>query len=677
MIVDVYIENIHGGYHSYIVPQKLKNKIEDYIRVEVLFQNRKRTALIIHSRSKREYSLDFSHLEPIRKVIDEHPMLTREQIQLSNRLAEFYFTDPSVFLFLMLPSARREFSDSNANGSIQDGLWHPLNNEQRTVLNEFNRNIQENKRLYCAHLLHGITGSGKTRVYAEIIKERLSKGQGVILLLPEIALASKMAEIIESYFPDQCAVFHSQKSRGSRLEIYKKVLLGEKKLVVGTRSAIFLPVKNLSLVIIDEEHDGSYKNSRVPHYHARVVAGLRLKSISEKENRPVQLILGSATPSIEMYYRSVNEKKIYYYTMKKMASTGELPVVSVINNPASEKELVSFALRQKIESHLNAGNSILLLMNRRGHSRISRCRQCQTVVMCSHCSVPMAFHKSGIMKCHMCGNEMPYDDTCHHCGGAMQLYGSGTQKIEDYLEKQFPGVPYGRLDRDSARIKGHADDIIEAMQNGKIRIMLGTQMIAKGFDLKNVTLMGILDADIGLNLPDYRAGERIFQLIVQAAGRSGRHKAGEVLVQTSSPDHPIIQFAINRDYSSFADHEISLRRIAEYPPFFHIVRLLGKGRDQRELKIFMEKLRQILLTQNPESELFSEKAEKEPFEILGPVPAPFEKLKGEYRFHILLKDKNLKWSQNYMKYVLYSSEKLKKKYHGLKMEIDIDPVDIL
>ncbi len=675
MIVDALVEKTAGGLISYLVSDKHKNKIRRFQRVEVDARGEKRTGLVVNLISKKEYTLDFSKLGVIHKILDEEAVFTPEQMALAEKLSRFYFRDVSEFVFLMLPGGRRNFPEEPI-GQIPEPDDLPLLDFQKQILKEIDRNSSGDA--FSGHLIHGITGSGKTRIYRELIRDALNAGNGVIILLPEIALASSIGGIIQKYFPTEGVIYHSGIPRGKKLEAYKKILKGELRLVAGTRSSVFLPVKNLSMIIIDEDQDSSYKESRSPYYHARVVAQLRLENISRTTGNKTKLVLGSATPSVESYYAARIRKKLHYYRIEQRATDMPLPEVTIYERQPDNYEMVSLKLKDAIGRHLAQGNSILLLINRRGHSRVARCVDCRETEKCPHCSVSLFFHKDGTLKCHLCGYQKVFTGRCPYCGGGQNLQGAGTQKIEDYLEENFPGISYARLDHDTSRERGYSQDVLEAVRTGKVRILIGTQMITKGFDLEKVTLMGVVDADIGLNLPDYRSSERVFQMLVQAFGRSGRHRKGEVFVQTSWKDHPVIQYAAAQDYDTFAETELYLRKAAMYPPFTHLIRILGRHTHEAELQMFMEKLRMIISGFENSLELFApEKKEEDFWEVMGPVPAPLEKINNEYRWHIIIKDENLRWARENLMRVKSQAEKSRSLYPGLFMEIDIDPMDTL
>ncbi len=675
MIVDALVEKTTGGVLSYLVSDKHKNKIRRFQRVEVDARGEKRVGLVVNLISKKEYKLDFSRLGFIHKILDDEPLFTTEQMALAQKLSRFYFRDVTEFIFLMLPGGRRIFPEENI-GRIPEPDDLPLLDFQKQILTEIHTNSLEQG--FSGHLIHGITGSGKTRIYRELIRDTLNAGNGVIFLLPEIALATEIGGIIRNYFPTEGVIYHSGISPGKKLEAYKKILKGELRLVAGTRSSVFLPVKNLSLVIMDEEQDSSYKESRSPYYHARVAAHLRLDNITRSTGLKTRLVMGSATPSVETYYAARIRKKIFYYRIDKRATDMSLPDVTIYEKTPDNYEMVSMKLKDAIGRHLAEGNSILLLINRRGHSRVARCVDCRETEKCPHCSVSLFYHKDGTLKCHLCGYQKTFIGKCPYCGGGQNLQGAGTQKMEDYLEENFPGISYARLDHDTSRERGYSQDVLEAVRTGNVRILIGTQMITKGFDLEKVTLMGVVDADIGLNLPDYRSSERVFQMLVQAFGRSGRHRKGEVFVQTSWKDHPVIQYAAAQDYDTFAEKELYLRKAAMYPPFTHLIRIIGRHAHEAELQIFMEKLRMIISGFETSLELFAQENKVEDFlEVLGPVPAPLEKINNEYRWHIIIKDENLRWARENLGRVKNLAEKSRSSYPGLFLEIDIDPMDTL
>lgn len=520
------------------------------------------------------------------------------------------------------------------------------------------------------HLIEGITGSGKTRVYLEMVHFYLEKNLGILFLLPEIALSYQFLDSWKPRYGNKLAILHSGLSQSERLAEYQRVLSGEATFVIGTRSAIFAPVKNLGLIILDEEHDQSYKENSAPFYHARQIAALRLRQPKEFHR---MLLLGSATPCAETYFQA-KRGNIQHHKLTSRATGLPLPKVTVPLKDQS-KGFVGAELKHAMEQHLGQGNQVLLLMNRRGFSQYAQCSQCGESPQCQHCSISLTHHKTGELRCHLCGYSEPWNKKCHACPGERQLMGIAIQKVEEQVEKLFPEVPFARLDQDTGSEKGYTRDILQAMRAEKIKILLGTQMIAKGFDLPGVTLVGVLNTDAGLHIPDFRGHERLFQLLVQAAGRAGRHKNGEVFLQSMQPEHPVIQFASRYDYSGFIDYEIAQRQKTGFPPFMRMVKILLTGVDDQLLIKVATRLRDQIKSPVVQEGLFSsEDLPAIPSEILGPSPAPIEKIKDKYRVQLFLLDNNLKPLRQA---ISRCHKLLGNSLEPFHYTIDLDPQDLL
>ena len=513
------------------------------------------------------------------------------------------------------------------------------------------------------NLLFGITGSGKTEVYIEIIHSYLREGKGVIFLIPEIALTPQMVERFYSAFGDILAIQHSQLTERDRVEQWKRIKSGQCQIVLGARSAIFAPLPNLGLIIVDEEHEQSYKQDNVPRYHGRDVAVVRAKL------EGAQVILGSATPSLESW-NNVDRGKYRMQILTQRPIHYELPEVKVINLcDEYDKELLSSTLLAAINARLERHEQVILFQNRRGFSSFLQCLKCGELVTCPNCEISMYYHRDREeMHCHYCGHHLPSPRSCPKCGSFSFSYGSpGTQKVEQNLRIIFPDAKILRMDSDSAKVRDTYKSMYDRMKTQEVDILLGTQMISKGLDFPGVTLVGIVNADISLNVPDFRAAERTFQLITQVAGRSGRgDKHGEVIIQTHNPDHYAITHATRQDYPGFAAEELEYRRRLHYPPFFRLARILYQSKDLELMLRDME-----ALTSFVNHTLFGFSDEELIF--LGPVPAPFSKMNNLHRYHLIIKG----ISAPVISSVLISIASRFKLSAGIMQAVDVDPVSLM
>lgn len=517
-------------------------------------------------------------------------------------------------------------------------------------------------------LLHGVTASGKTEVYFKLIDDTIKAGKNVLFLAPEIALASQLTKRLAKKFgTEDVAIWHSSISDGERYDVWQKLYKDEIKILAGARSAVFAPLKNIGLIIIDEEHESAYKQTTpAPRYDARVVA----KKLSEFHNCP--LLLGSATPDISTYYRAVNSGNLF--EMKKRFNDAKVPPVTVINmqdhGRAAYKNVISIPLQTEIRETLEKGQQVILLINRRGFSTFTQCQACGHVIECPNCAIPMIWHsKDQMLKCHYCNHTEYFPDVCPECGSdAFKNSGTGTQKIEQYIKDIFPENNVERIDSDILVRKGEHIRLLEKFQRGDIDILVGTQMIAKGLDNPNVTLVGVISADASFNLPDFRASERGFQLLTQVAGRAGRGEfAGKVLFQTYNPDFYALESAKSQNYGEFYVTEIVAREEFDYPPFSQIVRLILSAQNNFRAEKSAQEIALRLCT------MIEKFGISERIEVLGPSPCVIERLNGQYRFQILIKNKmsakGHKFISSFLNKIIMPKD--------IKLAIDVDPLDIL
>lgn len=538
-------------------------------------------------------------------------------------------------------------------------------------------------------LLHGVTASGKTEVYFKLIDDTIKSGKNVLFLAPEIALASQLTKRLAKKFgTEDVAIWHSSISDGERYDVWQKLYKDEIKILAGARSAVFAPLKNIGLIIIDEEHESAYKQTTpAPRYDARVVA----KKLSEFHNCP--LLLGSATPDISTYYRAVNSGNLF--EMKKRFNDAKVPPVTVINmqdhGRAAYKNVISIPLQTEIRETLEKGQQVILLINRRGFSTFTQCQACGHVIECPNCAIPMIWHsKDQMLKCHYCNHTEYFPDVCPECGSdAFKNSGTGTQKIEQYIKDIFPENNVERIDSDILVRKGEHIRFLEKFQRGDIDILVGTQMIAKGLDNPNVTLVGVISADASFNLPDFRASERGFQLLTQVAGRAGRGEfAGKVLFQTYNPDFYALESAKSQNYGEFYATEIAARAEFDYPPFSQIIRLILSSQNNFRAEKSAQEIALRLCTMiekygsaatdrsignNEIVGTDDEKGISECIEVLGPSPCVIERINGQYRFQLLIKNKmgakGHKFISSFLNKIIMPKD--------IKLAIDVDPLDIL
>ena len=513
---------------------------------------------------------------------------------------------------------------------VEPGPEIVLNEEQQRAFEEILGRVQAAKP--SVTLLHGVTGSGKTQVYLRLVQETLALGKTAMVLVPEIVLTPQMMRKFSSYFGSRVAMLHSSLKMTERYDQWKRICRGEVDMVLGTRSALFAPLKNLGLIIMDEEQEGSYQSENVPRYDAREVA--KYLCVREK----AALVFGSATPTVETAW-AVEQGSYQKALLRRRYNENALPEVLIADlrqeilngNPG----LISTPLRQELEKNLAAGEQSILFLNRRGSSRMLLCGECGYVPQCPRCSTAMTYHSAnGRLMCHYCGHSEPAADTCPECGGWMKHVGAGTQKVEEELRELFPEAGILRMDADTT-VGGH-EEILQTFERERVPILLGTQMVAKGLDFENVTLVGVLSADISLYVDNYRAAERTFSLLTQVVGRAGRGgKTGRAVIQTYTPGNDVIRCAARQDYDAFYESEIRMRRLRRYPPFADLFTVTVSGTEEGRVLRAAVSVRETLrqLCRRPEL------AAGEP-EVLGPAPAPVVKVNNRFRYRCTLVGKN-------------------------------------
>ena len=546
--------------------------------------------------------------------------------------------------------------------AVAPGSPVTLNRDQENALNEIGSALRG--RTHRVFLMSGVTGSGKTEVYLHAIEQALASGRSSLLLVPEIALTPAVAAQFFARFGDQVAILHSAFSGLQRSAQWRRIREGKAPVVIGTRSAVFAPLENLGLVIVDEEHETSYKQEETPRYHGRDVAIVRAKAAG------AAVVLGSATPSLESRY-NVERGKYRLLEMPERIERRPLPDVTVIDMRAEfvetgRQDLFSRALQEAIRERLDAGEQVMMLLNRRGFSAFVVCRQCGERVECENCSLTLTFHRRDQkLACHYCGYSRPVPSVCPKCGSEyIYFIGSGSEKVEDYLRRLYPSARIARLDRDTARGRANYETILQGFRDKAYDILVGTQMIAKGHDIPNVTLVGVVSADIALGMPDIRAAERTFQLLTQVAGRAGRGDLpGRVFLQTLSPDHYAIRFAAAQDYEGFYKKEIHFRRMLHYPPVIPMATLVVRSKKLEEALELSGRLGRHL------------RSLPEGVRMLGPAAAPVVKLKKEYRYQFIFKAPGRKVLGG----VLHRARQFAEDDHwpATALVIDVDPLNLM
>jgi primosomal protein N' (replication factor Y) len=559
--------------------------------------------------------------------------------------------------------SRTQDRDPFLHTPVAESMPHEMNAEQLAALKAVREEIAAEKPRVV--LLHGVTGSGKTEVYLQAIAEVLALGKSALVLVPEIALTPQTVEHFRARFIGQkvgVAVLHSHLSSGERHDQWQHIRSGRARIVIGARSAVFAPLDDLGIIVVDEEHEHSYKQEESPHYHARDVAVMR------GHLERVTVVLGSATPSLESYHHA-KEGKYRLVELLQRVEEGQMPVTHVLDIRVSKKGdapvLVAPQLIEAIQARIERHEQAIIFLNRRGYSSSLQCPQCGYVEMCPNCSVALTFHRRAEkLRCHLCDFSSGVPHACPQCGFAPYKYsGSGTEKVEHALVDAFPKARIERMDSDNMKGKDAYANTLRDFAEGKIDILVGTQMIAKGLHFPRVTCVGVINADLALQIPDFRASERVFQLLMQVSGRSGRGQVrGEVFVQTRVPFHPAIQFARHHDYAGFVEQELEFRRSLHYPPYERFVLVTARGRNEEKTLFVIENLaKEMTRLDLPETE------------ITGPAPAPIARIEERYRFQIFLRTRR----------IMAVTPRLRPLFmdrawpDDIRITLDVDPVDLL
>lgn len=570
-----------------------------------------------------------------------------------------------------------EFIEKTKELDLKQSIFEPVfknivfNKDQKLVINNLIRSLKRGS--FGSFLLHGVTGSGKTEVYIEAVRYCLSQNRSAIILLPEISLTPQLAGRFRAVFGNIVAIWHSKLKPQERSWTWGKICTGDFKIVIGARSAIFSPLKNVGIIIVDEEQETAfYQDSKEPRYHARDVALMR--GTFEKGT----VLVASATPSLESYY-NFKRNKIAYLGLPKRYGDAKYPKVHIVDMVSNQEEtgkfdqVISGLLQDKIEEKLGKKEQIILVQNRRGFSPIVKCNECGTIVMCEQCKIALTYHKNkNKLICHFCSFYQTNNHlACRECKNSnLNFSGTGTQKVEQHIKETFPGSKICRLDMDTSKSSSNITSILKSFSNQEFDILIGTQMVAKGLDFPNATLVGIINADLGLYMPDFRSAEKVFQLIYQASGRSGRgSKEGEVVIQTFSPKNPVIENAKNLDIHKFYEEELLEREELNYPPFSWLAKVEFVGTNKFKVHSLIERVKNNL------------KDQYVGLDILGPAPCFLEKLKKNYRFQLVFKSKkhidpngNLLHNFISKNFKVYESRKL---LGHNKINIYIDPISLI
>ncbi len=639
------------------------------MRVEVMFGRRKMTAFVVNVLESDPQNLDYpiEKIKNILRIVDKEAFFTNQQITLALWMEKYYLCARGECLSAMLPSGKREkhLSMSLAPDDDEQYTAHTLSDEQKIAINNI-LSATEQKSNNTMHYLFGSTGSGKTEVFLRVAEALLAKGKSIIYLVPEIGLTHQVIETVIARFGDTVAVLHSGLTGSQKLEQWKRILNKKARIVIGARSAVFAPVPDLGLIIIDEEHDSSYKSGNSPRYSARQIAMRRCNDLK------IPLIMGSATPSLEAW-QLIQKNTITKHVLTKRLAGGEPPKIEIIDlGNGSEESKTNGCISKKLENEmhktLQEGKQVILFMNRRGFTHFFRCNSCSHTLQCKNCSVSLTHHKKeGVFRCHYCGWSIKPPTSCPECNSMdISFSGFGTEYIEDEVKLKFPEYKIARIDTDILSNNTQLQETLDDFKNGKTDILLGTQMVAKGLNFPNVKLVGIVLADTGLSLPDFRAEERVFSLIVQVAGRAGRFFSdGKVIVQTFNPHRNAIAYACTSDIEGFYSQELAQRQITDFPPYSRLIRFVFRSASevdsQKISELAFDLLDDIIKKTNVA------------VDILGPAECPLAKVAANYRNHIILKAKSILELQKTTSIFLNTFKNSKNVY----IEVDVDPISLL
>lgn len=631
-------------------------------RAEVRFGNRKMTGFIVSVSDviPENCPVTADKIKSVSKILDKEPLFSEDTYELAGWISRYYICSIGEAVFSIIPTkAKRESSASffSIDDELSGKTTNKLSEEQQRAVEEITSSVKNKKSLY--HYLYGPTGTGKTEVFLQCAEWLLTQDKGVIYLVPEIGLTPQIVKAVTSRFGNTAAVLHSGLTPSQKLSEWRRIMHKEARIVIGARSAVFAPVPDLGLIIIDEEHDSSYKSGDTPRYHARQVAMHRCAGLK------IPLVMGSATPSVEAWHL-MKSNRLSSHTLTKRLAGGAMPVIKAIDlSKINESGCISNELRDEIVKTLDNKKQVILFLNRRGFTHFFRCNSCGYEIKCKNCSVQMTYHKAeNRLRCHYCGWSVQPPQSCPQCSSLDVGYsGFGTEYIESETHAKFPGARIIRIDTDSLTKKGELQEKLDAFRKGDYDIMLGTQMVAKGLNFPNLQLVGVILADTGLHMPDFRANERTFSLITQVAGRAGRYfPDGKVLVQTYNPLREPILYACTGQIEKFYTGELETRKILGFPPFSRLIRLVFRSANQLQAESFARDASNIL-----------QKTLKNKADIIGPAECPILKISQNYRYQIILRSGNINILQQAVSDLMYNYTHPQSVY----IEFDIDPVSLL
>ncbi len=631
---------------TYSVPDGMEVMVG--CRVSAPFGSRQLTGLVVSTPAAPPEGV--GEIKSVKRVIDKQALVDDATLDLARWMARMYMCSLGEALFTILPGGRRE-GESDDLPLEDDVLEHELAPQQQDAVRAIE--ATDGGSFY----LFGVTGSGKTDVYLHAARSVTSRGKGVIYLVPEISLTHQVVRVFRRTYKSRLAVLHSGLTPSQRLSEWLRVMGGDVDVVIGARSAVFAPLRRLGLIVIDEEQEGAYKSGTTPRYHARQVAMYR--AAREK----ARLVMGSATPSLEAYH-FMGEGKLVPLRMPDRLSGGAMPSLEIVDMRAQQGPL-SQALLDAISRTASEGRQAILFLNRRGFSYLFHCRSCGFEMACPHCSVAMTYHKErGKMICHYCGSSAAPITVCPTCGSLDVGYsGFGTEGIEEELARNFPQLVVRRIDTDAVRKKRVLQQLLSDFRKGAVQVLVGTQMVAKGLDFPGVKLVGIINADTGLQLPDFRAAERTFSLLVQVAGRAGRALPdGKVLIQTFRPGSPSVRLAQQGKLEEFYAEELQARRQLGFPPFSRLIRVLLRGRNRQKTLAAINELTAELSTRLAETA-----------ETMGPAECPLARISGNYRYHTILRTLRFSEAHSRVRRVLETW----RAPGGVYVEVDVDPQALL
>jgi len=662
MIVQVVFNLPIDRAFDYLVPDEWQGALRPGMRVLAPFGPRRLIGMAIRLKSTSRVT----HPKPLLRRLDAQPVLQPDGLRLARWLADYYCCSLGQACASIVPTALRVRPSTRAELDEEPMAWPQrpaptLTPPQRRAFSQIESALKSSR--HRTFLIHGVTGSGKTEVYLQAIALAMQHGRSAIVLVPEIALTPQTIDRFRERFGPEVVLWHSRLTARQRAMQWQRLAEGRSRIVVGTRSAVFAPLDRVGVIVLDEEHDPSYKQDQSPRYHAREVAMARAK-----EARAV-VLLGSATPSVESYYAATTGR-FRLLELPERVQGRPLPRVEIVDmreELAHHRRLaplstrLGLALRRVVDLKEQA----ILLLNRRGFARVAQCHGCGTVIRCPQCAVPLVYHASiQHLVCHYCQARQPVPETCPSCHrGSLRLRGSGTERIESELHRLFPVSGIGRMDTDTTRTRDSHRQLYDSIRTQQIDLLVGTQMVAKGFDLPQVTLVGVVSADTALNLPDFRAGERTFALLTQVAGRAGRgDRPGQVLIQTYCPQHYAIQAASRHDYQTFYRAEIHMRKRLKLPPFVHLVELTLQGRTQERVQAVAHALKAALHSALRRS--------RRRLVLLGPAPHRIARVRRTVRWCLVLKAPSVPPMLRVLRRVLGEGRRVQ----GLPVIVDVDPL---